>query len=170
MLCALAMADQVNVSMPKAVESIASFPGVYRRMNLFRCNDKWLIDDYAHHPTEIKSVLDTLNNFYPQDRKGVIFQPHLFSRTQDFYREFLAVLAQFDEVVLLDIYPARELPIEGVTSERLIEDLNHGNKKLIKKDEIAETINASQAVVFALLGAGDIGEQIQLLKSEKLVQ
>ena len=170
MLCALAMADQVNVSMQKAVESLASFPGVYRRMNLFRWNDKWLIDDYAHHPTEIKSVLDTLNNFYPQDRKGVIFQPHLFSRTQDFYREFLAVLAQFDEVVLLDIYPARELPIEGVTSERLIQDLNHGNKKLIKKDEIAETIHASQAAVFALLGAGDVGEQIQLLKSEKLVQ
>jgi UDP-N-acetylmuramate--alanine ligase len=170
MLCALAMADQVNVSMQKAVASLASFPGVYRRMNLFRWNNKWLVDDYAHHPTEIKSVLDTLNNFYPQDRKGVIFQPHLFSRTQDFYEGFLAVLAQFDEVVLLDIYPARELPIEGVTSERLIKDLSHTNKKLIKKDEIAETIHASQAAVFALLGAGDIGEQIQLLKLEKVEQ
>ena len=170
MLCALAIADQVNVSMQKAVASLESFPGVYRRMNLFRWNNKWLVDDYAHHPTEIKSVLDTLNNFYPQDLKGVIFQPHLFSRTQDFYQAFLDVLAQFDEVVLLDIYPARELPIEGVTSERLIEDLSHGNKKLIKKDEIAETIQASQAEIFALLGAGDIGEKIQLLKLEKVEQ
>jgi UDP-N-acetylmuramate--alanine ligase len=139
-------------------------------MNLFRWNNKWLVDDYAHHPTEIKSILDTLNNFYPQDQKGVIFQPHLFSRTQDFYQEFLAVLTQFDEVVLLDIFPARELPIKGITSERLIDDLSHKNKKLIKKNEIAETINASQATVFALLGAGDIGEQIQLLKSEKVEQ
>jgi UDP-N-acetylmuramate--alanine ligase len=170
MLCALAMADQLNISMQKAINSLASFPGVYRRMNLFRWNNKWLVDDYAHHPTEIKSILDTLNNFYPQDQKGVIFQPHLFSRTQDFYQEFLAVLTQFDEVVLLDIFPARELPIKGITSERLIDDLSHENKKLIKKNEIAETINASQATVFALLGAGDIGEQIQLLKSEKVEQ
>jgi len=170
MLCALAMADQLNISMQKAINSLASFPGVYRRMNLFRWKNKWLVDDYAHHPTEIKSILDTLNNFYPQDQKGVIFQPHLFSRTQDFYQEFLAVLTQFDEVVLLDIYPARELPIKGITSERLIDDLSHKNKKLIKKNEIAETINASQATVFALLGAGDIGEQIQLLKSEKVEQ
>jgi UDP-N-acetylmuramate--alanine ligase len=70
----------------------------------------------------------------------------------------------------LDIFPARELPIKGITSERLIDDLSHENKKLIKKNEIAETINASQATVFALLGAGDIGEQIQLLKSEKVEQ
>jgi len=165
-LCALAMADQAKLSMQKAVASLPSFPGIHRRMNLFRWNNKCLVDDYAHHPTEIKSVLDTLNAFYPGERIGVIFQPHLFSRTRDFYSGFLEVLAQFDEVVLLDIYPARELPIEGVSSERMLMDLKHECKKWIQKEQIADAVQASTASVFALLGAGDIGEEIQVLKSQ----
>jgi UDP-N-acetylmuramate--alanine ligase len=164
MLCALAMADQVNVSMKAALDSMVSFPGVHRRMHLFQWDNKWLIDDYAHHPTEIRSVLKTLKTFYPNEQKCVIFQPHLFSRTQDFYQEFLKVLTGFDEVILLDIYPAREKPIAGVTSSKMVDDLMHSNKKLIKKDEISEAIMGSQATVFALLGAGDIGEEIQQLK------
>jgi UDP-N-acetylmuramate--alanine ligase len=88
----------------------------------------------------------------------------LFSRSQDFYQEFLKVLTGFDEVILLDIYPAREKPIAGVTSSKMVDDLMHSNKKLIKKDEISEAIMGSQATVFALLGAGDIGEEIQQLK------
>ena len=100
----------------------------------------------------------------------MIFQPHLFSRTQNFYEEFLNVLSQFDEVVLLDIYPARELPIEGISSARMIDDLNHFNKKLIDKTMISKTITESEAKVFALIGAGDIGEEIQLLKSQNLVK
>ncbi len=166
MLCALAMADQAKLPMQKALASLPSFPGVHRRMNLFRWKKKWLVDDYAHHPTEIKSVLDTLNTFYPEERTGVIFQPHLFSRTQDFYTEFLEVLAQFDEVVLLDIYPARELPIEGVSSEKMLKDLKHECKRWIQKEQISDTIQASTASVFALLGAGDIGEEIQKLKTQ----
>ena len=169
-LCALAMADQVDIPLDIALNSLISFPGVHRRMNLFKWGEKLLIDDYAHHPTEIKSVLKTLQSFYSKQQKCVIFQPHLFSRTQDFYEEFLNVLSQFDEVVLLDIYPARELPIEGITSARMIDDLNHFNKKLIDKTMIPKTITESEAKVFALLGAGDIGEEIQLLKSQNLAK
>jgi len=170
MLCAIAMADQAGVPLSAALKSILSFPGVYRRMNLFKWSDKWLIDDYAHHPTEIKSVLKTLQSFYSEERKCVIFQPHLFSRTQDFYQAFLSVLSEFDEVVLTDIYPAREMPIEGITSARMIDDLKHPCKKLISKHQISKAIEESKASVFALLGAGDIGEEIQLLKSESLVE
>ena len=169
-LCALAMADQVGVPLDIALKSLISFPGVHRRMNLFKWGEKLLIDDYAHHPTEIESVLKTLQSFYSKLQKCVIFQPHLFSRTQDFYEEFLNVLSQFDEVVLLDIYPARELPIEGITSARMIDDLNHFNKKLIDKTMISKTITESEAKVFALIGAGDIGEEIQLLKSQNLAK
>ena len=169
-LCALAMADQVGIPLNIALNSLISFPGVHRRMNLFTWGDKLLIDDYAHHPTEIESVLKTLQSFYSKERKCVIFQPHLFSRTQDFYEDFLNVLSKFDEVVLLDIYPARELPIEGINSAKMIDDLNHVNKKLIDKTMISKTITESESKVFALIGAGDIGDEIQLLKSENLVK
>ena len=166
MLCALAMADQVGISVKKALESLESFPGVYRRLNVFKWKGAWLIDDYAHHQTEIKSVLETVQSFFAEQKKCVVFQPHLFSRTQDFYKEFIEVLSQFDEVVLMEIYPAREEPIEGISSKNLLRDLNHPNKKLIEKTQLAQTIEASEATVFALLGAGDIGEQIQFLKSK----
>lgn len=170
MLCAIAVADQAGIPIGSALKAMDSFPGVHRRMNLFEWNDKLLIDDYAHHPTEIKSVLKTLETFYSAHRKCVIFQPHLFTRTQDFYDEFLAVLSEFDEVVLLDIYPARELPVAGITSARMIEDLDHPCKKLIDKSMVLKTVMESKASVFALLGAGDIGEEIQLLKSKLVIK
>ena len=110
--------------------------------------------------------METVQSFFAEQKKCVVFQPHLFSRTQDFYKEFIEVLSQFDEVVLMEIYPAREEPIEGISSKNLLRDLNHPNKKLIEKTQIAQTIEASEATVFALLGAGDIGEQIQFLKSK----
>jgi len=158
--------DQVGVSPKKALSSLETFPGVYRRMNVLRWKNAWIIDDYAHHPTEINTVFETLNSFYPEQKNCVVFQPHLFSRTQDFYTEFIEVLSQFDEIVLLNIYPAREKPIEGISSQNMLNDLNHPNKKLIEKSKIAEAMEESDAQVFALLGAGDIGEQIHLLKAK----
>lgn len=166
MLCAIAMADQAAIPMPQILDTLATFPGVYRRMNYFKWKGKLLIDDYAHHPTEIESVLDTLKSFYSSESCGIVFQPHLFSRTKDFYHQFLAVLSKFDEVILLEIYPAREKPIEGITSSQLLMDLDHPQKKLISKQELPQTIVQAQSTVFALLGAGDIGVEIQKLKSE----
>ena len=164
-LCAIAMADQVGIFPENSIKALTTFPGVQRRMNLMKYGDAIIIDDYAHHPTEIKNVLNTLKGFYPERKNCVIFQPHLFSRTQDFMNEFALVLSEFDEVVLLDIYPARELPISGISTQVLLDKLNHSNKKLIQKSAIKESIDKSNARLFAFLGAGDIGLEVDKLKN-----
>ena len=92
-------------------------------MDIYKLDNKVIIDDYAHHPSEIESVLNTIQTNYKNKSKAVVFQPHLFSRTRDFMDEFAIVLSKFDEVYLLDIYPAREEPILGVTSQILLEKL-----------------------------------------------
>ena len=163
-LCAIAMADQIGVFTENSIKALTTFPGVQRRMNLMKYGDVIIIDDYAHHPREIENVLNTLKGFYPEHKNCVIFQPHLFSRTQDFMNEFALVLSEFDEVVLLDIYPARELPITGISAQILLDKLNHSNKKLILKSAIKETIDNSNAELFAFLGAGDIGLEVEKLK------
>jgi len=163
-LCAIAMADQIGVFTENSIKALTTFPGVQRRMNLMKYGDVIIIDDYAHHPKEIENVLNTLKGFYPEHKNCVIFQPHLFSRTQDFMNEFALVLSEFDEVVLLDIYPARELPITGISAQILLDKLNHSNKKLILKSAIKETIDNSNAELFAFLGAGDIGLEVEKLK------
>ena len=164
-LCAIAMADQVGIFPENSIKALTTFPGVQRRMNLMKYGDAIIIDDYAHHPTEIENVLNTLKGFYPERKNCVIFQPHLFSRTQDFMNEFALVLSEFDEVVLLDIYPARELPISGISTQVLLDKLNHSNKKLIQKSAIKESIDKSNARLFAFLGAGDIGLEVDKLKN-----
>ena len=163
-LCAIAMADQIGVFTENSIKALTTFPGVQRRMNLMKYGDVIIIDDYAHHPKEIENVLNTLKGFYPEHKNCVIFQPHLFSRTQDFMNEFALVLSEFDEVILLDIYPARELPITGISAQILLDKLNHSNKKLILKSAIKETIDNSNAELFAFLGAGDIGLEVEKLK------
>ena len=163
-LCAIAMADQIGVFTENSIKALTTFPGVQRRMNLMKYGDAIIIDDYAHHPREIENVLNTLKGFYPEHKNCVIFQPHLFSRTQDFMNEFALVLSEFDEVVLLDIYPARELPISGISAQILLDKLNHSNKKLILKSAIKESIDNSNAGLFAFLGAGDIGLEVEKLK------
>ena len=163
-LCAIAMADQIGVFTEYSIKALTTFPGVQRRMNLMKYGDTIIIDDYAHHPREIENVLNTLKGFYPEHKNCVIFQPHLFSRTQDFMNEFALVLSEFDEVVLLDIYPARELPISGISAQVLLDKLNHSNKKLILKSAIKESIDNSNAGLFAFLGAGDIGLEVEKLK------
>ena len=119
-LCALAMADQAGIDINKSLLALESFPGVYRRMNLYRWRDIVIIDDYAHHPSEIDSVFKTIKTFYPKQKNCVVFQPHLFSRTRDFMNDFKTTLSKFDEVILMDIYPAREKPIKGVNAKILV--------------------------------------------------
>ena len=129
-----------------------------------------LIDDYAHHPTEIKAVYDTLENAYPGEDKCVVFQPHLFSRTQDFMEDFAAVLQLFDRVVLLPIYPARELPIAGVTSSALAERIAPKTQvELLDKAQLQEKIVSLPQRIKVILGAGDIGLELNTLK-QKLEQ
>ncbi|HCQ77802.1 MAG TPA: UDP-N-acetylmuramate--L-alanine ligase, partial [Leeuwenhoekiella sp.] len=117
-------------------------------------------DDYAHHPAEINAVHSAVREMYPNKRVLAVFQPHLFSRTRDFMEEFAASLAQFDELLLLDIYPAREEPIEGVTSEKLLELIPLTRKEVISKAQLEEKLQASKATIKVMMGAGDIGEEI----------
>ena len=122
------------------------------------------IDDYAHHPTEINAVHQAVSELYPNQKVLAIFQPHLFSRTKDFGDDFAKSLSAFDEVLLLDIYPARELPIAGITSQWLLEKMTNSNKKLVSKEELIPTILKSKARIIVTIGAGDIGELVQPIK------
>ncbi len=160
-LAVIAMANHYGVSIEKIKKGLASFIGIERRFNIkINTKELVLIDDYAHHPTEINAVYETIEKLYPQKEKIVLFQPHLYSRTKDFANDFATSLAQFDAVLLLDIYPARELPIKGITSAWLLEKIKEKNQnaKLIAKDtlEIIKHINKENVVV-SMLGAGDIG-------------
>ena len=117
------------------------------------------IDDYAHHPNEISAALSSIKNKYPGHRYTAIFQPHLYSRTKDFAPEFAEALSMVDRLILLDIYPARELPIPGVTSQIIFDDVTAPEKVLIRKDELlgyVEGIELGKKEVFVTLGAGDI--------------
>ena len=165
-LGALAMADQAGIDINKSLLALESFPGVYRRMNLYRWRDIVIIDDYAHHPSEIDSLFKTIKTFYPKQKNCVVFQPHLFSRTRDFMNDFKTTLSKFDEVILMDIYPAREEPIKGVNAKILFDGISHTKKGYIEKNQIKKILKSSNADVFALLGAGDIGEEIKKLKPE----
>jgi len=172
-LAALAMAETYGVSLENIKQRLSTFKGVKRRFSFkIKTADLVLIDDYAHHPTEINAVENSIREMYPNEKVLVIFQPHLFSRTRDFIDDFAAALSKFDEVLLLDIYPARELPIAGVDSEWLLSKINNRHKKLTQKNNLIKDIKDSSAKVVAMLGAGDVGVLInevtnQLLKSQK---
>ncbi|MFD0933513.1 UDP-N-acetylmuramate--L-alanine ligase [Psychroflexus salinarum] len=139
-------------------KALASFEGVQRRFNyIYKSSHFVVIDDYAHHPKEIDAVYQAISEMHPEKKSVVVFQPHLFSRTKDFAEDFAESLSQFDEVNLLDIYPAREEPIEGVTSEFLLNLIQHPLKQLITKNDIQNRIKRAKDEVIVLLGAGDIG-------------
>ena len=164
-LIALAMALEYGVSGPDLVKALASYKGVKRRFTYqIKTDDLVFIDDYAHHPEEINAVHQAVREMYPEDKVLAIFQPHLFSRTKDFGAEFAQSLSQFDEVLLLDIYPARELPIEGVTSQWLLSQIDNPNKGLISKSEIIQTIKESKAKIILTIGAGDIGVEVNKIR------
>jgi UDP-N-acetylmuramate--alanine ligase len=166
-LAAFAMADTYKIPTDKIKASLKSFKGVERRFSYrIKSDNLVLIDDYAHHPAEIRVVYQAIKEMYPKEKNMVIFQPHLFSRTQDFVTEFAAELGMFDEVRVLDIYPARELPITGVTSQWLLSEIQHQNKKLVRPSDLVKEIQNSNAKAVAMLGAGDIGKMIDNVVKE----
>lgn len=164
-LIALAMANTYGTPTDNIAKALSSFKGVKRRFS-YQIKEENLvyIDDYAHHPTEINAVNQAVRELYPNEKVLAIFQPHLFSRTKDFIDGFAESLSQFDEVILLDIYPARELPIEGVNSNWLLEKITNNNKKLVSKSELISVILDSDAKVIVTIGAGDIGELVKPIK------
>jgi UDP-N-acetylmuramate--alanine ligase len=144
---------------------LASFRGIRRRFSFqIKTDELVFIDDYAHHPTEINAVHQAVRELYPNRKVLAIFQPHLFSRTKDFADGFAESLSAFDEILLLDIYPARELPMEGITSQWLLSKMTNPNVKLVSKAELLTAIKLSDAKVIVTIGAGDIGELVKPIK------
>jgi UDP-N-acetylmuramate--alanine ligase len=165
-LMALAMSVEYGLPHQQLAKALASYKGVKRRFTYqIKTDDLVYIDDYAHHPEEINAVHQAVREMYPNKKVLAIFQPHLFSRTKDFIDDFAESLRHFDELLLLDIYPARELPIEGVTSKWLLDKINNKNKKLVQKTELVDAVKNSDASIILTIGAGDIGEQVKYIKN-----
>ena len=141
----------------KIREALASFSGVKRRFDIqVKRQDCVYIDDYAHHPEEISAALSSIRNSYPDMKMTVVFQPHLYTRTRDFAPEFAEALSKADKLILLDIYPAREEPIPGVTSEIIFKDVTCSEKVLLKRCELMDYLKNEKVEMLVTLGAGDI--------------
>jgi UDP-N-acetylmuramate--alanine ligase len=162
---AMAAAISLGIDPEKVKAAVASFKGVKRRFEYIVREDRHVyIDDYAHHPEELRACFDAVRQLYPDKKMTVVFQPHLFSRTRDFADDFAAVLSTVDELLLLDIYPARELPIEGIDAGFLLAKLTLKNSKVYQKEEVLAYIEENQPELLVTVGAGDIDTLIQPLK------
>lgn len=151
-----------GVDAQKVRAAIASFEGAKRRLDLhYNEGGITYIDDYAHHPAELSSAITSVRQIYPGRKITAVFQPHLYTRTRDFAAEFAEALSSVDELILLDIYPAREEPIEGVSSEMILKDVRCAKKTLLSKDELLDYLAQSDLDVLLTLGAGDIDRLIQ---------
>lgn len=168
-VAAMAVAYLCGVHLDELSQGVASFRGVYRRFDRLiddpRCV---LIDDYAHHPNELDPSIRSVRQLYPDRKILGIFQPHLYSRTQDFYREFAHSLDQLDEVILLDIYPARELPIPGVTSHLIAEAMEHKDVVVLPKEGLLPHLRSLSVLpeVILMVGAGDIDRLVPQVAEE----
>jgi len=158
---AISVAKLLEVKFNKLHKSVANYKGVKRRFELItKCDEHILIDDYAHHPTEIKAAIAATKEMYVGKEITGIFQPHLFSRTRDFADDFAKELSQLDQLVLLDIYPAREKPIEGINSQMLLDMATNKKKTLVSKEKLSEYISQNSTEVTLMMGAGDINKLV----------
>ena len=155
-LVAFAIGREMNIDNIAIANSLSTFLGVKRRFSYALKTPKIIIDDYAHHPSEIKAVYDTVKDLYPCKTNTAIFQPHLYTRTRDFMSEFAEILSKFDNIILTEIYPAREKPIIGISSSKLLELINNKNKSVLKKSDLSNYLKESESEVFVIMGAGDI--------------
>jgi UDP-N-acetylmuramate--alanine ligase len=179
-IAAVAACRSMEIDGEKIKSAIASFKGVKRRFEYIIPPVKQqpggyiypvMIDDYAHHPEELKALLNSTRNLFPQRKLTVLFQPHLFSRTKDHAEDFGKALSIADRIVLLPIYPARELPMEGVTSEMLLKSIDSKDKQVVTKENIVgwmkdhlNTIDKEFGEVIVTAGAGDIDTMVEPLK------
>lgn len=162
---ALSIGVKFGVEGEKLGKALASFKGVERRFTYhLKTEEKVLIEDYAHHPEEILAVHQAVREMHAGKKVLAVFQPHLFSRTKDFVDEFADSLSKFDEVILMEIYPAREKPIAGVNSELLFNKITNDKKQLVNREDLLEKITASSAEVVVMMGAGDIGNEVETIK------
>jgi len=165
-LAAIAVADQLGVPLEGISKACTTFRGVKRRFDVqVNRDDRIYIDDYAHHPEEIRAFIESVRSIYPDKRITGIFQPHLYSRTRDFATGFAESLSLLDELVLLDIYPAREEPIAGVTSEMIFQNVDLREKVLISNDLLMKVMEERDPELLLTMGAGDIDRLVEPLKS-----
>ena len=164
-VAAMAVAWLCGVTEAELRAGIASYQGSHRRFNVLVKNEQTvLIDDYAHHPTELHASISSIKALYPDKKITGVFQPHLFTRTRDFMEGFAHELSQLDKVILLPIYPARELPIEGVNSEALLELIQNEHKILCPKENLVTLLANEKNEVIVTLGAGDIDAEVPKIK------
>ncbi|MFW5773503.1 MAG: glutamate ligase domain-containing protein, partial [Tangfeifania sp.] len=171
---AAALAFLAGASANEIRSGLDIYRGVQRRFDVKYKTDKQVyIDDYAHHPAELKAVISSVKALYPNRKITGIFQPHLYSRTRDFASEFAASLDLLDEPILVPIYPAREEPIPGITSETIFEKMVNENKHLVEKEEVVKLLEKKETEIVLTMGAGNIDgigdEIINVLKQKENV-
>ena len=163
-LSTIIIANRLGVSKKEISKAFSSFKGIKRRFEIHQNNDYVFIDDYAHHPQEIKATLLSAKTFFPNKKMTVVFQPHLFSRTNDFFVEFGQSLSIADEVILLDIFPAREQPIKDVDSSLILDKVNCNQKNILSKKELLNSLKDKRDLLITL-GAGDISKLVEPINS-----
>lgn len=165
-VAAITVAKYLKIEDEKIKAAMASFKGVKRRFEYILKTDRHvLIDDYAHHPEELKALIKGVKSLFKEDVCTVIFQPHLYSRTRDLFKEFAASLDLADEVILLPVYPARELPIEGVTSELILREMKLDRKNILNKEALLEWTKNTHPKLLIMCGAGDIDALVAPVKN-----
>jgi len=164
-VAAITIARLLQIADTAIVDALSAFKGVKRRFEfIVKKQDAVYIDDYAHHPEELRAFLSSMRKLYPERKLTVVFQPHLYSRTRDFVDGFAEVLAMADELLLMEIYPARELPIPGVTSSWLAEKIKLENKRVLSPQQVLEVISEEKPELVVTVGAGDIDRLVKPLK------
>ena len=165
MIAAISVAHYLEIENDKIREAVAAFKGVKRRFEYIIKNDEQvMVDDYAHHPEELRALLSGAKDLFPEVKCTVIFQPHLYSRTNDFADGFAETLDLADEVILLPIYPARELPMEGVNSEMVLNKMKINNKQVLSKEAVLEWVKDNKIELLITAGAGDIDTLVEPIK------
>jgi UDP-N-acetylmuramate--alanine ligase len=155
----------LDIDPPLIKNALISFKGVKRRFEYIVRNDKHIfIDDYAHHPEELRAAINSVKKLYPEKKLTTIFQPHLFTRTRDFVDGFAEVLDMSDELLMLDIYPARELPIPGVDADMILDRMKMQSKRKIEKQEVIDLVRNEKPELLLTVGAGDIDQLVEPLK------
>jgi UDP-N-acetylmuramate--alanine ligase len=165
MAAAVSAALSIGILPEKIKQAVASYTGVKRRFDyLVNTADKVYIDDYAHHPTEVEAFLKAVKELYPTKKLTAVFQPHLYSRTRDFTDGFAESLSLADALILMDIYPAREVPIPGVTSNNIFDKVTAAEKWMVKDSELLDFVKTKQPELLVTIGAGNIDRYIDGLK------
>jgi UDP-N-acetylmuramate--alanine ligase len=163
---AIEVALKLDIEPELIKKALASFKGVKRRFEyIVRDKEHIYIDDYAHHPEELRAAITSVKTLYPDKKLTTIFQPHLFTRTRDFADGFAEVLDMSDELIMLDIYPARELPIEGVSADMILDRMKLWNKRKCGKQETIDLVHFEKPELLLTVGAGDIDQLVQPLKN-----